>query len=71
MAVRPGALEDLGMTLRPWGGHRALATGHTGFKGAWLCLRLRESGVEVSGCALAAGRGGRFTVPNPQPSVSR
>ena len=30
-----------------------LLTGHTGFKGAWLCLWLRRWGAEVTGYALA------------------
>jgi len=33
-------------------GRRALVTGHTGFKGAWLALWLQELGAEVSGIAL-------------------
>ena len=31
---------------------RVLVTGHTGFKGSWLCLWLRELGAEVAGYAL-------------------
>lgn len=31
---------------------RVLITGHTGFKGSWLALLLRELGAEVSGFAL-------------------
>jgi len=34
-------------------GRRVLVTGHTGFKGAWLSLWLRELGAEVHGLALA------------------
>ncbi len=34
-------------------GRRVLVTGHTGFKGAWLCWWLKELGAEVSGFALA------------------
>ena len=30
-----------------------LITGHTGFKGAWLCLWLRAMGAKVTGYALA------------------
>ncbi|MEM8933566.1 MAG: NAD-dependent epimerase/dehydratase family protein, partial [Acidobacteriota bacterium] len=35
-----------------WRGRRVLVTGHTGFKGAWLCLWLRRLGAEVTGYAL-------------------
>lgn len=37
-----------------WAGKRVLVTGHTGFKGAWLCEWLLSLGAEVSGYALAA-----------------
>ncbi len=35
-----------------WKGRRVLLTGHTGFKGAWLSLWLRELGADVTGFAL-------------------
>jgi CDP-glucose 4,6-dehydratase len=35
-----------------WAGRRVLVTGHTGFKGAWLCLWLERLGAEVSAFAL-------------------
>ncbi|MEO7433191.1 MAG: CDP-glucose 4,6-dehydratase [Dokdonella sp.] len=48
-------MEDLGLT-RLFGGYyrdrRVLVTGHTGFKGSWLVLWLREMGARVSGLAL-------------------
>ncbi len=34
-------------------GKRVLVTGHTGFKGAWLCLWLEHLGAQLSGIALA------------------
>ncbi|RKE26294.1 CDP-glucose 4,6-dehydratase [Paraburkholderia sp. BL23I1N1] len=37
-----------------WRGKRVLVTGHTGFKGGWLCLWLQQLGAEVTGYALAA-----------------
>lgn len=33
-------------------GKRVLVTGHTGFKGSWLCRMLQNAGAEVSGYAL-------------------
>ena len=41
-------------------GKRVLVTGHTGFKGSWLTLWLKELGAEVCGYALA---------PNTTPSL--
>jgi CDP-glucose 4,6-dehydratase len=35
-----------------WTGRRVLVTGHTGFKGAWLCLMLHALGAHVSGLSL-------------------
>ena len=32
-----------------WQGRKVLVTGHTGFKGAWLCLWLTKLGASVSG----------------------
>lgn len=37
-----------------WRGRRVFITGHTGFKGAWLCLLLDHLGASVTG--YAAGR---------------
>ncbi len=34
-------------------GKRVLVTGHTGFKGTWLCAMLLEAGAQVTGYALA------------------
>ncbi|MBD2160575.1 CDP-glucose 4,6-dehydratase [Limnothrix sp. FACHB-1083] len=36
----------------PWQGRRVLVTGHTGFKGSWLCLWLHSLGGDVYGLAL-------------------
>ena len=35
-----------------WQGRRVLVTGHTGFKGAWLALRLYTLGAEVTGFSV-------------------
>jgi CDP-glucose 4,6-dehydratase len=34
-----------------WRNRRVLVTGHTGFKGAWLCLWLEKLGAQVTGIA--------------------
>jgi CDP-glucose 4,6-dehydratase len=36
-----------------YAGRRVLVTGHTGFKGSWLCLWLTALGAHVTGLALA------------------
>jgi len=35
-----------------WNGKRVFVTGHSGFKGSWLCLWLKALGAEVTGYAL-------------------
>jgi CDP-glucose 4,6-dehydratase len=40
--------------LRSYAGRRVFVTGHTGFKGAWLCSWLRRLGAEITGYALPA-----------------
>ena len=37
-----------------WRGKRVFLTGHTGFKGSWLSLWLRQLGAEITGYALQA-----------------
>ena len=46
--------------LAAYKGKRVLVTGHTGFKGSWLCQMLKMAGAEVIGYALE---------PNVQPSL--
>lgn len=53
MGVRTGAVEALVTPPGAWRGRRVLVTGHTGFKGAWLCQILLDLGAEVHGLALA------------------
>jgi CDP-glucose 4,6-dehydratase len=48
-----------------WAGRRVLVTGHTGFKGSWLCLLLHHLGAQVSGLALPAEPDGAFTAMRP------
>lgn len=56
MEDREGAMETVvsrGMKeMGFWHGKRVFLTGHTGFKGSWLCLWLHSLGAEVTGYAL-------------------
>lgn len=51
-----GTLENVGMSTAPspsfWAGKRVLITGHSGFKGSWLVLMLRQLGAQVAGISL-------------------
>ena len=46
-------MGGLAVSQEFWKGRRVFLTGHTGFKGGWLALWLRELGAEVQGYALA------------------
>jgi CDP-glucose 4,6-dehydratase len=48
----PENIEDRMLTPSFWKDRRVFVTGHTGFKGSWLCLWLHELGAKVSGYAL-------------------
>lgn len=46
-------MESVGLNTDFWRGRRVFLTGHTGFKGAWLSMILKQYGAEVSGYSLA------------------
>ena len=54
MALGPCAVESMVLNLFGgiYAGRRVLVTGHTGFKGSWLALWLRQLGATVAGLAL-------------------
>ena len=49
-----GAVEDMDVNLSFFKDKRIFVTGHTGFKGMWLCKMLEMAGANVTGYALAA-----------------
>lgn len=53
MGLWQGPLENLVMNPSFWKDKRVLVTGHTGFKGGWLCLWLQQLGASVSGYSLS------------------
>lgn len=52
MGFRQCALEGMVKMLNFYMGKKVLVTGHTGFKGAWMCRALLDAGAEVAGYAL-------------------
>jgi CDP-glucose 4,6-dehydratase len=62
VAVGTGSLEDLAVSDAAfWAGKRVFVTGHTGFKGSWLCAWLHRLRASVTGYSLEA--------PPTQPSL--
>lgn len=53
MEQRTSPLESMGVNASFWQGRSVFVTGHTGFKGGWLCLWLQSLGAKVTGYALA------------------
>ena len=53
-------MENMVMTNKFWVNKRVLVTGHTGFKGGWLSLWLRELGASVFGYSLAPTKDSEF-----------
>ncbi len=45
-------MENMVVNKQFWKGKKVFVTGHTGFKGSWLCLWLQNLGAEVTGYAL-------------------
>ena len=55
MDERKSSLEEVGLIMfqNTYKGKRVLITGHTGFKGGWLTLWLKEMGATICGYSLA------------------
>lgn len=53
-----------------YNGKKVLVTGHTGFKGTWLCRILTLAGADVTGYALSAVDGSMFNLIDMDKSVN-
>lgn len=51
-------------------GRRVFVTGHSGFKGSWLCRMLLNAGAEVTGYALAAEKPSLFDIADISPHMA-
>lgn len=49
---------------------RVMVTGHTGFKGAWLCEILKIAGAEVTGYALAPEENSLFRIADIEEGIT-
>lgn len=57
MGIQSGSLESVVknmVDLSFYRGKRVFVTGHTGFKGAWMCRVLLQAGAQVTGYSLLA-----------------
>jgi CDP-glucose 4,6-dehydratase len=61
---------DMGVDAHFWRGKRVFLTGHTGFKGGWLCLWLQSMGADVFGFALAPQTPNLFELANVGDGIS-
>jgi CDP-glucose 4,6-dehydratase len=50
--IRQGFVEGMVMNSVFWKDKKVFITGHTGFKGSWLCLWLHKLGAKITGYAL-------------------
>lgn len=51
-------------------GKRVFVTGHSGFKGSWLCRLLLNAGAEVTGYALAVEKPSLFDMADVSPHIT-
>ena len=54
LSIRSANMSTSRELIKAYRDRRVLVTGHTGFKGSWLCSWLLELGARVTGLALAA-----------------
>jgi CDP-glucose 4,6-dehydratase len=60
VATKKGAVEVMELSASHWAGKRVFVTGHTGFKGGWALLMLKQLGAQVYGFSLP---------PNSKPNL--
>jgi CDP-glucose 4,6-dehydratase len=57
-------LENLNTLKKFWKDKKVFITGHTGFKGAWLCIFMNLLGAKVYGYSLSPKKKSLFNQAN-------
>ena len=72
MGIGESAMEDLvRQCMEYYRGRRVFVTGHTGFKGSWLCRMLLGAGAVVTGYSLAPPTGPNlFSLAGLEPGMT-
>lgn len=62
-------MNNIGLDLEFYKGKRVLVTGHTGFKGTWLCEILTLAGAQVTGYSLSQETLSLFNLSNVEAKI--
>ena len=54
-----------------WKGKRVFITGHTGFKGSWLCMILNQLGASIAGYSLPPEKNSLFQIVNLKKKIKK
>jgi CDP-glucose 4,6-dehydratase len=54
-----------------WKGRKVFITGHTGFKGSWLCMILNQLGCSIAGYSLAPEKNSLFEIVDLKKKIKK
>jgi CDP-glucose 4,6-dehydratase len=54
-----------------WKGKKVFITGHTGFKGSWLCMILNQLGCSIAGYSLPPEKNSLFEIVNLKKKINK
>ncbi len=64
-----GLVEDM-IDFNFWKGKKIFITGHTGFKGSWLCRILLNAGAKITGYSLSVEKNSMYDILNINNSIN-